>query len=85
VIRTARSSRCPRSFETRTERGVPHFHSSGCGGGPICQNDKTRQNRQRLQLLVQNRKRRMGTRGIDIQEVALEAILLQSQIKTETV
>ena len=46
---------------------------------------QTRQNRKRLQVLVQNRKRRMGTRGIDIQEVALEAILLQSQIKTETV
>src|SRR5450755_2815636 len=34
VILTARSSRCPRSLETRTERGFPHFHSNGCGGGP---------------------------------------------------
>jgi hypothetical protein len=56
VILTARSSRCPRSLETRTERGFPHFHSNGCGGGPICQNYKTRQNRKGLQILVQNRK-----------------------------
>jgi len=35
---------------------LPHFHSNGCGGGPICQNDKTRQNRKGLQILVQNRK-----------------------------
>jgi hypothetical protein len=48
VILTARSSRCPRSLETRTERGFPHFHSNGCGGGPICQNYKTRQKSQGL-------------------------------------
>jgi hypothetical protein len=42
-------------LETRTERGFPHFHSNGCGGGPICQNYKTRQNRKGLQILVQNR------------------------------
>src|SRR5580704_10475259 len=28
VILSARSSRCPRSLETRTERGFPHFHSN---------------------------------------------------------
>src|SRR5580704_1393137 len=39
----------------RAERGFPHFHSNGCGGGPICQNYKTRQNRKGLQILVQNR------------------------------
>src|ERR1700722_10468331 len=54
VILTRRSSRCPRSLETRTERGFPHFHSNGCGGGPICQNYKIRQNRKGLQILVQN-------------------------------
>jgi hypothetical protein len=37
----------------------PHFHSNGCGGGPICQNYKTRQNRKGLQILVQNQKYRM--------------------------
>ena len=52
VILTARSSRCPRSLETRTERGFPHFHGNGCG--PICQNYKIRQNRKGLQILVQN-------------------------------
>ena len=33
---------------------VPTFHSNGCDGGPMCQNDKTRQNRKGLQILVQN-------------------------------
>src|ERR1700724_26875 len=73
VILTRRSSRCPRSLETRTERGFPHFHSNGCGGGPICQNYKTRQNRKGLQILVQNRISSPEVRG----EVSSWSQLLQ--------
>ena len=45
----------PRSLETRTERGFPHFHSDGCSGGPNLTNtQKVAENARFSRFLFRN-------------------------------
>jgi hypothetical protein len=60
VILTARSSRCPRSLETRTEHGFPISTATAAAADQFAKTTKPAKIARGLPILVQNRKNKLA-------------------------